>query len=62
MLLRCLLQVYREALASPLCTAVHLTRIEQQFECDTHFPALDPAAFKLWSASEPHIDEKSGVR
>lgn len=53
-------QVYKEALASPQCTAVHLTLIEGQYECDTHFPALDPSQFRLWSASEPQED--NGIR
>lgn len=56
-------QVYREALASPLCEAVHLTQIDGHFagaRCDTYFPTLDPDTYRLWSASESHEDD--GVR
>jgi len=38
----------REALASPLCTAVHLTRVDyDDADCDTFMPPLDPAAWRL---------------
>eukprot|EP00967_Tisochrysis_lutea_P115219 scaffold184418_cov24-Tisochrysis_lutea.AAC.1 len=50
-------QVYREALTSPLCTAIHLTLVEKDVECDTTFPEVDPARFRLWSASEPQGEE-----
>lgn len=56
-------QVYREAIASPSCAAIHLTRIEQMgcdggvspahIECDTFFPALDPNHWRLWSGAQP---------
>lgn len=38
-------QVYREAVASNLCAAIHLTAIDADFECDTHFPAI-PERFR----------------
>jgi predicted small integral membrane protein len=34
------LQVYREAVASERCSAVHLTRVEADPHCDTHFPDI----------------------
>ncbi|KAK9844173.1 hypothetical protein WJX81_006995 [Elliptochloris bilobata] len=49
-------QVYMEALASPLCTAVHLTQIEAEYECDTFFPRMDQATWRLWSAAPPRSD------
>ncbi|GJP34175.1 hypothetical protein CLOM_g18628 [Closterium sp. NIES-68] len=73
-------QVFREALSSPLCEAVHLTRVrrlssadpstpaattgghrgvaegEELIPCDTHMPAVDPSAFRLWRASSPFND------
>jgi dihydrofolate reductase/thymidylate synthase len=50
-------QVYAEALASPRCSAVHLTKVESTFDCDTFFPNLDTdPAWKVWSSSEPHRD------
>ena len=48
------LQVYREALASPACMAVHLTHIDDDFECDTALDGFDPAAWRTWSASPHH--------
>ena len=44
-------QVYKEALESPLCDAVHLTAIESDLECDTFFPAIDGSKFRVWSSS-----------
>jgi hypothetical protein len=35
-----LLQVYREAVASERCSVVHLTRVEADLPCDTHFPDI----------------------
>lgn len=47
-------QVYAEALQHPACAAVHLTRVEQEFDdCDTYMPPLDSAKFRVWSASQP---------
>ena len=45
-------QVYAEAVSHPACSAVHLTRIEADYGCDTFFPTLDPQVFKMWSASQ----------
>ena len=53
-------QVYRVALASPACTAVHLTRVDCDAPCDTFMPALDPAAWRLWSAAPAR--REGGVR
>lgn len=36
-------QVYTEALASPLCEEVYLTKVQGEMECDTFFPALEGA-------------------
>ena len=49
-------QVYKEALAHPNCAAVHVTRVEREFECDTFLPTLDPAKFRVWSASPPMVE------
>ncbi|EFJ36491.1 hypothetical protein SELMODRAFT_404548 [Selaginella moellendorffii] len=46
-------EVFREAMVSPLCTAIHLTEIQTFFECDTFMPALDLTCFRLWYASSP---------
>lgn len=50
-------QIYEEAVNNPDCTAVHLTRIDKDFECNVFFPAIDPAKFKVWSASQPMQSE-----
>lgn len=52
--------VYKEAMKSPLCQAVHITQIDASYKCDTFFPQIDTARFKLWSASEPR--EENGVK
>lgn len=47
-------QVYKEAMESPLLTAIHLTLVESEnIECDTFMPPIDQSKFKLWSASAP---------
>ena len=53
-------QVYKEAVQSELCAAIHLTRIDEDYECDTFFPEIDQSRFKLWSAAAPQKDQ--GVR
>ncbi|QDZ17835.1 bifunctional dihydrofolate reductase-thymidylate synthase [Chloropicon primus] len=52
-------QVYKEALESPLCEAVHLTEIDSDFECDTFFPSIDPTKFRIWSSSPAKRDKES---
>ena len=49
-------QVYKQAIESDACAAIHLTLVEQQAAADTFFPAIDPARFRLWSASSPRQD------
>jgi len=39
-------QVYREAVNSPLCDAVHLTEIKSSFNCDTFMAAVDVNLFQ----------------
>lgn len=45
-------QIYAEALASPACAAVHLTRVAGEFGCDTFFPPLGPA-WERFAAGAP---------
>jgi hypothetical protein len=52
--LRVVLQVYREAVASKRCSAVHLTRVEAEPPCDTHF--LD-----ITAEGEQHVKPLSNV-
>ena len=59
--------VYREALASPHCVAVHVTEVELPEEpepprFDRFFPALDAAAFALWSADASARRSRTGAR
>ncbi|GFH27436.1 bifunctional dihydrofolate reductase-thymidylate synthase, partial [Haematococcus lacustris] len=53
--------IYREALASPHCTAIHLTLIDKDFDCDTTFPEFILPLFRLWSAGQP-IQQEDGTR
>lgn len=52
--------VYEAALQHAGCVGVHLTRVDSDAPCDTFFPALDPAAWRLWGAAPPRAD--GGVR
>ncbi|MBO9538130.1 dihydrofolate reductase [Herbaspirillum sp.] len=51
-------QIYAEAL--PLVNRLIITRIEQTYDCDAFFPALDP---QIWqeTAREEHRAETSGL-
>ena len=53
-------QVYKEAVQSEQCAAIHLTQIDQDIDCDTFFPEIDRSRFKLWSAAPPQKD--NGIR
>ena len=37
----------------PQCSVIHMTLIEEEIECDTFFPAIDPQHWRLWSTSSP---------
>ena len=43
-------QIYTAALASVCCQRIHVTQIEQDFDCDAFFPTLDDK-YKLISSS-----------
>ena len=47
-------------MASEQCEAIHLTRVERDYDCDNFMPELDPETYRLWSASAPRRD--NGVR
>lgn len=49
-------QVYAEAVQSSLCSAIHLTQVDKDYDCDTFFPPIDAKRFKLWSASPPMVE------
>lgn len=53
-------QVYREAMASPLCKVIHLTEVDGNVDCDTFMPAVDMNTFRLWAASIPVLE--NGLR
>ncbi|KAI8109843.1 hypothetical protein M9434_001122 [Picochlorum sp. BPE23] len=55
-------EVYKEALASPLLSAIHLTRVEGDVDCDTFMPEVDETRFKLWHAGSPRRDTPDGMR
>lgn len=55
-------QVYKESLENPLLSAVHLTLVESDVECDTYMPPVDEIKFKLWSAGAPRRDSPEGPR
>ena len=55
-------QVYKEAIESPLCDAIHLTEIDSDFECDTHFPLIDQARYRVWSSTQRKREEGTDYR
>ncbi|SPP83623.1 dihydrofolate reductase [Drosophila guanche] len=50
--------VYKEAMASPRCDRLYITKIQQNFECDTFFPSI-PDSFREVS---PDADTPLGVQ
>ncbi|KAF6261177.1 thymidylate synthase/dCMP hydroxymethylase domain-containing protein [Scenedesmus sp. NREL 46B-D3] len=54
-------QVYREAVASSRCSVVHLTRVEADPPCDTHFPDItaEGSGWRLWSCARPKYDNST---
>lgn len=56
-------EVYRSAMQSPHAAAVHLTLVDSDTPCDTHFPARpEEEGWRLWSASRPQRDGEDGPR
>eukprot|EP00252_Welwitschia_mirabilis_P019795 TRINITY_DN4685_c0_g1_i1.p1 TRINITY_DN4685_c0_g1~~TRINITY_DN4685_c0_g1_i1.p1 ORF type:complete len:569 (-),score=95.06 TRINITY_DN4685_c0_g1_i1:260-1966(-) len=53
-------QVFREAFYSPNCDAIHITEIENTFECDTFMPSIDTSIFQPWYSSFPLVE--NGIR
>ncbi len=51
-------QIYADAL--PLVDRLIITRIDQRFDCDAFFPALDTAVWQE-TARESHHSEKAGL-
>ena len=54
-------QVYKEAVKSDRCQAIHITRIDADYPCDTYFPNIDQDdSWRLWSTTAPK--RENGVR
>ncbi|GMH45212.1 hypothetical protein BSKO_13169 [Bryopsis sp. KO-2023] len=52
-------QVFNEALAMEGCEAIHLTKVDADFMCDTFLPAIDSSRFRTWASSQPRFDKKA---
>ncbi|KDR11482.1 dihydrofolate reductase isoform X2 [Zootermopsis nevadensis] len=48
--------VYKEAMASPHCSRIYLTKIFKTFECDTFLPEVPMNTFKL--VKDPDVPEE----
>lgn len=55
-------EIYKEAMVSDRLSAIHLTRVESDVDCDTFFPPVDSAKFQLWVSSSPRRDTPDGAR
>jgi dihydrofolate reductase/thymidylate synthase len=55
-------QVYKAAMESPRLSAVHLTVVEGDIECDTFMVPVDETKYKLWAAGSPRRDAPDGPR
>lgn len=52
--------LYKQAIVSPNCKSIHLSRIHDSFDCDTFFPII-PSNFNLLSNKESNqINKKTG--
>lgn len=51
-------QVYKEAVDSERCSAIHVTHVEAEPECDTFFPDITAAGspWRVWSSARPRRD------
>lgn len=47
-------RVFEDAVKHPDCQTIYLTRLEQNFDCDVFFPAIDETKFR--------IKERSGMK
>ncbi len=47
---------------SPDLSAIHLTLVETDADCDTFMPPVDESRFRLWSAAAPRRDTPAGPR
>ena len=54
-------EIYRQAIASPSCRRVLLTRVEGRFGCDTFFPPI-PGDYRLVGESDRHEENGTGYR
>lgn len=56
--------VYKEAMESPLCDRIYLTRVLAQFECDAFFPQLSDNFKRI--SNDPdvpeEIQEENGIK
>ena len=47
-------EIYRQALLSPHCKALYVTRIQANFACDTHFPGFEGAFTRVTQSDLKH--------
>jgi dihydrofolate reductase/thymidylate synthase len=53
-------QVYKDAIKSPLCDAIHITKVDSDVECDTFFPSIDQEKYRVWSSSPCNTENSVG--
>lgn len=56
--------VYEEAMASPRCHRLYITKIMQKFDCDTFFPAIPDSFREVAPDSDMPlgVQEENGIK
>lgn len=55
-------RLYEEAINSPLCDKIYLTRVKGKFECDTFFPNIPPHYKEIQEEGVPkELQEEKGI-
>lgn len=47
--------IYKEAILHRDCNKLYITHIQEEYECDRHFPEID---LKIWNRESQRIEEK----